>query len=154
MVVLAKWIDSPRSSLLARLRASVSRRDARRLVLLGLLGFGNIYGFIVALSYVTAFNSALLHPVIPVFAAGIAIATRVEGVSLRKLAGVCVSAGGALVVVVWGVREDHGGERNTGATSHGVIVGNCVLVGQCVCMSALQRLPTTVGDLEFYVFGF
>ena len=64
LAALARCADFPRGGLV-RAALAVSARDRRRFLALGCLGFGNIFGFVVALSYVTAFNSALLHPVIP-----------------------------------------------------------------------------------------
>lgn len=61
---LSKYADFRHGSLVDAARR-LSRRDAVRFVVLGALGFGNIFGFVVALSLVTAFNSALLHPASP-----------------------------------------------------------------------------------------
>lgn len=121
--------------------------DAWRLLLLGVLGFGNIYGFIVALSYVTSFNSALLHPIIPVVSAFVAGVTGVERLTKRKAAGVFVSAAGAVVVVVFGVARDSNSEGDSNSSPARVLVGNLILLGQCVCMGALLVLQKALLDV-------
>ena len=158
LAALARCADFPRGGLV-RAALAVSARDRRRFLALGCLGFGNIFGFVVALSYVTAFNSALLHPVIPVIAAAAAAASGVERLTSRVAFGVGLAAAGALVVVVFGVSGGGGGEANAGASSASVALGNVILLGQCVCMGCLlvlqkaliesTRLPPTTTTL-FY----
>ena len=117
------------------------RRDAFSIILLGFLGFGNIYGFIIALSMVTSFNSALLHPTIPVVSAVVAAGTGVEKLGKGTAMGVLFGALGALVVVGLGVPEDPNTE---GAKSENLILGNLVLAGQCVCMGCILVLQKAI----------
>jgi len=93
---------------------------------------------------VTAFNSALLHPLIPVIATAAAALSGVERPTGGVAAGVALSAAGALVVVARGVGGRGGGERNPGATRASVVFGNVVLVGQCACMGVLLVLQKAV----------
>mmetsp|Transcript_7395 Transcript_7395/g.10281 ORF Transcript_7395/g.10281 Transcript_7395/m.10281 type:complete len:454 (-) Transcript_7395:240-1601(-) len=120
----------------------ISPQDRWALVVLGILGFGNIYGFILALSYVTSFNSALLHPIIPVTSALIASISGVETATKRTMIGVSFGAFGALIVVLFGVERD---KSNTEGDPHGfssrrIAIGNIYLLGQCLCMGALLVL--------------
>eukprot|EP00628_Pelagophyceae_sp_CCMP2097_P024622 CAMPEP_0184212382 /NCGR_PEP_ID=MMETSP0976-20121227/13609_1 /TAXON_ID=483370 /ORGANISM="non described non described, Strain CCMP2097" /LENGTH=336 /DNA_ID=CAMNT_0026517101 /DNA_START=39 /DNA_END=1045 /DNA_ORIENTATION=+ len=140
IVCLAKAADAPHGDLFAGVRAACTRRDACLFLLLGVLGFGNIYGFIVALSYVTAFNSALLHPTIPVFAALLAGASGVERIGPRTVCGICLSACGAVVVVVYGVPADHNTEGGGEVSNADAFVGNAILLAQCFCMGGLLVL--------------
>jgi len=160
---LARGADFPARGGIARAAAALDARDRRRFAALGVLGFGNIFGFVVALSYVTAFNSALLHPLIPVIAAAAAAAAGVERPTARVFAGVGLAASGALVVVALGVGGGGGGEANVGATRGRVFFGNAVLFGQCCCMGLLlvlqkatlasSRLPPTTTTLFYNVIA-
>ncbi|KAH8060764.1 hypothetical protein JL721_8980 [Aureococcus anophagefferens] len=143
LAALARCADFPRGGLV-RAALAVSARDRRRFLALGCLGFGNIFGFVVALSYVTAFNSALLHPVIPVIAAAAAAASGVERLTSRVAFGVGLAAAGALVVVVFGVSGGGGGEANAGASSASVVLGNVILLGHVVFMG---RRSFTAGEV-------
>lgn len=138
MLLMSRVLDKERG---IRRLCGLSGFDTVRIFVLGTLGFGNIYGFIVALSYVTSFNSALLHPIIPVVSAFFATVTGVERLSFRKALGVLVSAAGAVVVVVFGVRRDPNKEGGEGGH---VVVGNAFLLGQCVCMGGLLVLQKSL----------
>ena len=140
--MIARLTEAREGSL--RRRECVTRARAPGFFALGLLGFGNIFGFVVALSYVTAFNSALLHPVIPVIAAGAAAAMGVERLTARVACGVFLGASGALVVVAFGVGGDDSGEKNVDAERSTVIFGNVVLLGQCCCMGVLLVLQKAI----------
>lgn len=140
MAVLSHIVDGNAGVLsLPKRCRSLARFDALRVAGLGALGFANIYGFIIALSYVTSFNSALLHPIIPVVSAVAAWATGVERLSMRKALGIFASAVGAFVVVVFGVRSDHNTEGGD-SSGHRILVGNAFLLGQCVAMGCLLVL--------------
>ena len=141
LYVLARCVDYRSGGLGDALKA-LSRRQRRRFVLLGFLGFCNIFGFVVALSYVTAFNSALLHPIIPVIAAAAAAAAGIERATPPKAAGVALAASGALVVVVAG--GSGGGESNPDASPASVAFGNAILLGQCGAMGCLLVLQKSI----------
>lgn len=85
---------------------------------LSVLAFVNIVGFIWALEYITALNSALLHPVIPVLAFALGVAARVEAPSRRKGMGTALCAAGAVVVIAVGVPAD-----NTAGESSNLMLG-------------------------------
>mmetsp|Transcript_46761 Transcript_46761/g.94322 ORF Transcript_46761/g.94322 Transcript_46761/m.94322 type:complete len:449 (-) Transcript_46761:9-1355(-) len=116
-------------------------------LLLGFLSYGNVVGFIVALEYVTAFNSALLHPSIPVFTAFFAVLVGMETMTRRKALGIFLSLFGAVVVVAWGTAD--GSETGeAGANDKHVVLGNFLLLGQCASMAALlvvQKAPLSRG---------
>lgn len=76
------------------------RRDLPRLAFLGFLGiFANQVLFITGLQHTTATNAAILMTSLPVFAAAAALLLRIERVVPRRLAGILLSVGGALVLV-------------------------------------------------------
>jgi len=148
--------------------ARLSRRDLITMAYLGIFSYGNVVGFIVALDYITAFNSSLLHPSIPVFAAAFGWAMGVESLSGRAWAGVTVCAIGAVVVIVWGVREDptptsndDGEDDDSGSGSGGVVLGNIILLVQCVSLAlllvfekpVLERLPPISVTACYYSFA-
>lgn len=81
---------------------------------------------------------------IPVIAAAAAAAMGVETLTLRKAVGVCCSALGAAVVVAFGVSGDGGGEANPDSSKASVVVGNLILLGQCVCMGVLLVLQKSL----------
>jgi len=139
------------------------RRRAHLYMVMGLLSFGNIVGFIIALNFVTTFNSALLHPSIPVFAAVFAWSVGAERMSSTKASGVAVCALGALATVAWGAADgsDESSNENNGADNH-VLLGNLVLLLQCACMAGLlvtsQRelrrgVPPTTLTARYYSVG-
>lgn len=146
MAILSHIIDKEEgiSSLRKRFIAW-KRSDLIRLCSLGLLGFANIYGFVLALSYVTSFNSALLHPTIPVVSAVAASASGVEPLSFNKGLGVLVSALGAVIVVVFGVTDDRNTEGDhKGGQNRRLMIGNAFLLGQCVAMGLLLVLQKSL----------
>lgn len=143
-----------------------ARFERRRLPIylaMGLLSFGNIVGFIIALNFVTTFNSALLHPSIPVFAAVFAWSVGAERMSSTKASGVAICALGALVTVAWGAADgsDESSNEANGAGDH-VLLGNFILLLQCACMAGLlvtsQRelrrgVPPTTLTARYYSLG-
>lgn len=131
---------------------SLRRADWRIFLIMGILSYGNLVGFIMALNYITAFNSALLHPTIPVFAAAIAVMMRVETLTRHKAVGIGFCALGSFVVTAWGVQ----GDSTEGASN--VVLGNIILVIQCFSMAALlvtqkrvlERYPPTTTTAGYY----
>ena len=134
------------------------RSDLKFYLILGVFSFGNIVGFIVALFYITSFNSALLHPSIPVFAAVIGSILGVERMTSAKGAGIGLCALGAVVTVVWGVTAD----TTEGSDPDKVVFGNVILLLQCASMAALLVLskkelsrgaPPTTLTARYYTFA-
>lgn len=75
-------------------------RELPRLAFLGSLGiFANQILFIVGLKYTTATNAAILMTSLPVFAVAAAAILGIEKIGPRRLAGIVLSVGGALVLV-------------------------------------------------------
>lgn len=69
-------------------------------LLLGIFSSLNSIGYVLALHYVTPFNSALLHPTIPASAAFLGAIYGVEKLTPRKILGACICIAGSIVVVV------------------------------------------------------
>lgn len=74
----------------------------RELLLLGVLMFCNVVGFITGLSMVTSFNAAIFQPTQPVFASLVAYAAGFERMSVAKVASVAMACGGAALTVYLG----------------------------------------------------
>lgn len=146
MAILSHIVDKEEGiSSLRKRFSSWNSSDLIKLCSLGILGFANIYGFVLALSYVTSFNSALLHPTIPVVSALAASASGVEPLSFNKGLGVVVSAIGAVVVVVFGVTDDRNTEGDhKGGNNRRLMIGNAFLLGQCVAMGLLLVLQKSL----------
>jgi drug/metabolite transporter (DMT)-like permease len=103
-----------------------ARADWPRLALLGLLGiFANQTLFLLGLQFTTATSSAILMPSIPVFTAAAAALLGVERVSGRRLAGILVAAGGALVLL----------DPTRLQTSPEATIGNALILANCLCYS-------------------
>mmetsp|Transcript_27482 Transcript_27482/g.88758 ORF Transcript_27482/g.88758 Transcript_27482/m.88758 type:complete len:491 (+) Transcript_27482:1615-3087(+) len=120
------------------------KRGRWLILLMGVLGFGNIFGFVVALSMITSFNSALLHPTIPVVSSLVAGLSGVERVSASAIVGVLLGAAGAFVVVFYGVPEDTNREGGGPESKRRLLFGNLFLAGQCVCMGCLLVVQKAV----------
>jgi drug/metabolite transporter (DMT)-like permease len=135
----------------------LTREDIKPLLLLGLFSYGNIVGFIVALQYISTFNASLLHPTIPVMAALMSSATGVEHLSRYGWVGVLICTVGAVVVILWGVKEDDSSGADS-ATKGKLFYGNFILILQCLSMAALlvaqkpmlRRIPPTSLTAAYY----
>ena len=138
MHALARRLDGARAC--ARETRALLRPHARAFAALALCAFANIVGFIVALQYITALNSALLHPVVPVLAYALGRALGVEPPARAKGVGVLLCAAGAVVVVLVGAPAD----RMRGASDPAL--GNALLLAQCCAMAALLVLEKPVLD--------
>lgn len=133
---------------------SLQLSDLPFFLLMGVFSFCNVVGFIMALEFITAFNSTLLHPTIPVFAAFLGIVVGVEPMSTLKAFGIVVCGIGSVIVTLWGVRVDEGEI----GYNHNYIMGNAILMGQCLSMAALlvmlkvalKRLPPTTISATHY----
>lgn len=78
---------------------SVDSFEKSLFLLLGVASSINSISYVLALHYVTPFNSALLHPTIPVFAGILGSLLGVEKMTPRKILGACICIAGSLVVV-------------------------------------------------------
>ena len=96
-------------------------------IFLGVCSSLNSVGYVIALQYVTPFNSALLHPTIPVFAATLSALWGVERLTPRKVLGTCICIAGSIVVVV--------SQADLQVASS--LVGNLLLVLQSFAMACL-----------------
>jgi drug/metabolite transporter (DMT)-like permease len=113
---LVLWFFTPR-------REPLSREDARSLVVFSLLGVViNATLFLSGLAFTTVQVAAVLITTIPVFALGAAILLGHERISGAKIAGIALSAVGALLVV--------GGEGFAGTTRS--LVGAVMIVLNCL----------------------
>ena len=129
-----------------------SRRDLPWLALLGFLGvFANQLLFIFGLRWTTATNAAILMPSIPVFAAGIAIASGVERARPRRLVGIFLAAAGALVML----------EPARFQLGNRMVAGNLMILANCLSYATflvlmrriLTRLPVTTVIAWSFLFG-
>lgn len=81
-------------------RTKPTARDLRELALLGFIGvFLNQILFILGLRYTTATNTSILMPSIPVFAAAAAAILGVEALTPKRMLGIVLAVGGALVML-------------------------------------------------------
>ena len=113
------------------------------LALIGFLTFFSVVGFIVALHWVSPFNAAVLQPTIPVFTSAIAVASGQERARAGNTIGVCFSVIGALLVA-WATEHKASGAHaqipharagGTNIASQLPLIGNCILVAQCIASS-------------------
>lgn len=117
-----------------------SGRDWAWLALLGGLGVTvNQILFIVGLKHTTASNAAILMTTLPVFAVAAGVLLGIERVGGRRLLGIALAVGGALVMV------NPGGLKNTGETTFGnlLILGNALSYALFLVLQrpVLRRLP-------------
>ena len=118
---------------------------------LGVCSSINSVGYVIALEYVTPFNSALLHPTIPVFAATLGALFGVERLTPRKILGTCICIAGSIVVVV--------SQADLNVKSS--LVGNLLLVLQSLAMASLlvgqkfvpQRHTSLKTTAVYYTIG-
>lgn len=137
MLWVGVWFESGRPSLLSIVTSFLKSSENKPpndsfperniFVLLGVCSSVNSVGYVVALRYVTPFNSALLHPTIPVFAATLGALFGVETLTPRKAVGTAVCIAGSIVVVV----------SQADLSVNSSLVGNLLLVLQSFAMAAL-----------------
>jgi len=130
-----------------------ARRDLPRLALLGLLGvFANQLLFIIGLQYTTAINAGILMPSIPVFAVALAALFGHDRLGGRRLFGIGLAVGGALIML---------DVTRFSSTGNGVLLGNGLILTNCFCYSAflvlqkplLRRLPPLTLIAWSFLFG-
>lgn len=127
-------------------------RDLPTLALLGFLGvFANQLLFIVGLGYTTATNAAILMPSIPVFAVAVGAVLKIEKIGRRRIAGIALSALGALVMV----------NPLSFSLAGGALLGNGLILANCLFFAAflvlqrpiLRRLPWRTVIAGTFFFG-
>jgi len=127
-------------------------KDYLHLAILGFFGvFANQLLFIFGLRLTTATNAGILMPSVPVLAALIGVAFRVEKISTVKIAGIALAVVGSLVMLDIGRFSLAGGRA----------LGNVLILTNCAsfaCYLVLQKpLLDRLGPLTVtawaYVFG-
>lgn len=121
-------------------RTLPSAREWAWLALLGGLGVtANQILFIEGLQHTTASNASILMTCLPVFAVAAGALLGIEGVGPRRLLGIVLAVGGALVMV------RPGGFETSGETNFGnlLILGNCLSYALFLVLQRpiLRRLP-------------
>jgi drug/metabolite transporter (DMT)-like permease len=124
-------------------RTLPSARDWAWLALLGSLGVtANQILFIEGLQHTTASNASILMTCLPVFAAAAGALLGIESVGPRRLLGIVLAVGGALVMV-------HPGSFSIAGTAGKTTFGNLLILGNCLSYALflvlqrpiLRRLP-------------
>ena len=107
-------------------------KDIALLTLCGMLGVvGNQFLFVKGLSLTTVINATLLSTTIPVFALFVSILFRYDELSLRRLLGILLAAGG-VVYLINPVRADLSAQTTAGNL---LIVTNSVLYATYIVIS-------------------
>jgi drug/metabolite transporter (DMT)-like permease len=124
-------------------RTLPSARDWAWLALLGSLGVtANQILFIEGLQHTTASNASILMTCLPVFAAAAGALLGIESIGPRRLLGIALAVGGALVMVRPGGFSIAG---TAGKTTFGnlLILGNCLSYALFLVLQRpiLRRLP-------------
>ena len=102
-------------------------QEQKIFIILGIASAINSIGYVLALHYVSPFNSSLLHPTIPVFAAFLGAILGIEKFTIRKLFGATICIVGSILVVL----------SQADITVSYSLLGNILLVLQCIAMSVL-----------------
>lgn len=129
----------------------VEKHERSLFIFLGICSSVNSVGYVIALRYVTPFNSALLHPTIPVFAATLGAIYGVEKLTFRKILGTLMCVVGSVVVVL----------SQADLSLNSSLIGNICLVLQSFAMAALlvgqMFVPTRHSSLKitaiYYTVG-
>ena len=103
------------------------KQEQKIFIILGAASAINSIGYVLALHYVSPFNSSLLHPTIPVFAAFLGAILGIEKFTIRKLLGATICIVGSILVVL----------SQADITVSYSLLGNILLVLQCIAMSVL-----------------
>lgn len=136
---LAVWVysgfpallfDEDGSSLIStfpQLVASFTEHEKALFVGLGVASTINSVGYVIALEYTSPFNSALLHPMVPVLAAVVGALVGIEDISRKKIFGFALCILGSMAVII--------SQSNVSISSS--YIGNVLLLLQCVAMAML-----------------
>lgn len=119
------WLISTKShigliSKLPGIISSFSHYDKKLFIALGIVSTINSVGYVMALQYVSPFNSALLHPSIPVFASLFGSLLGVEDLTRQKILGSTLCIIGSIAVVI----------TQSNLSLSGSLLGN-ILLGKC-----------------------
>jgi drug/metabolite transporter (DMT)-like permease len=126
------WVECDRPNIVGAIKTLVKTENGvlskySFFLWLGLASCINSLGFVLSLNYITPFNSALLHPGIPVFAVVLGSYVGVEAYSQKKMMGALICISGSILVVV---------SQSDLELSYSII-GNFLLVAQSVAMACL-----------------
>lgn len=112
------------------------KKHFRLFLLLGACSFVNSCGYVLALLYVTPFNSVLLHPCIPVFASALGVYEGVQHLTPLRITGTVVCIAGSLAVIL--AQPSDSLEMSLEDSSPmSLFTGNLLLVAQSLAMAAL-----------------
>lgn len=112
------------------------RKHFRLFLFLGVCSFVNSCGYVLALLYVTPFNSVLLHPCIPVFASALGVYEGVQQLTTTRIVGTAICIVGSLAVVL-AQPSDSLQMSLENSSSMTLFAGNLLLVAQSLAMAAL-----------------
>eukprot|EP00746_Dinoflagellata_sp_MGD_P041028 gnl/MRDRNA2_/MRDRNA2_199097_c0_seq1.p1 gnl/MRDRNA2_/MRDRNA2_199097_c0~~gnl/MRDRNA2_/MRDRNA2_199097_c0_seq1.p1 ORF type:complete len:304 (-),score=48.07 gnl/MRDRNA2_/MRDRNA2_199097_c0_seq1:40-912(-) len=76
--------------------------DWKSFSVLGMLMAGNVCGLMFAAVYLSALTISIMQPAVPAISAVLCISLGVEDISLMKIMSICLSVGGALIVLTHG----------------------------------------------------
>lgn len=133
-------------------RVVPSGRDLAWLALLGGLGVtANQILFIVGLQYTTASNASILMTCLPVFAVAAGALLGIERAGGRRLLGIALAVGGALVMVN-PARFETAGDTAWGNL---LVLGNCLAYALFLVLQRplLRRLPWRTVIAGSFLFG-
>ena len=120
----------------------IDRSDYITLFAMGVCCFGNVIGTIVALSYISPFNQAILQPAIPVWTTIISLVLGLEKPTLCKGTGIAFSVSGAILLEYF--TSLHNEDEDNSVSKKDLIFGNTTLVLQTISMSCLVTIQKYV----------
>jgi drug/metabolite transporter (DMT)-like permease len=121
MLLYAKWKG---------LSMVIDPVDYQRVFLAGLLSLGNMVLGIIALSVISPSRFAIFQPSVPCIATGLAMALKMEHISMMKVAGISVAVLGALLAEVLK-------SNSTDATETNIPLGVTCTILQVFCVGGL-----------------
>jgi drug/metabolite transporter (DMT)-like permease len=106
-----------------------SYTDQEKLLFVGLAAASTInsIGYVLALEFTTPFNSALLHPMVPVLAAVVGSILGIEEITKNKILGFTLCIVGSIAVIV----------SQSDISISGSYIGNALLLLQSLAMAML-----------------
>lgn len=121
---------------------SIDKEDYIKIFGMGVCCFGNVIGTIVALSYISPFNQAILQPAIPVWTTLLSILLGLEQLTKYKSLGILLSVIGAILLEYFtALHNDSDSEH---VSKDDLIFGNTILVLQTISMSCLVTIQKYV----------